>query len=78
VSDDNFEKFRKCAVDVLAVEPDEVTMEASFADDLDADSLDLVELVMALEEEFGVSVEEEELENITTIGGAYELITGKL
>tara|TARA_B100000959_G_C14792855_1_gene546330 strand:- start:11 stop:247 length:237 start_codon:yes stop_codon:yes gene_type:complete len=78
VSDDNFEKFRKCAVDVLAVEPDQVTMEASFADDLDADSLDLVELVMALEEEFGVSVEEEELENIATIGGAYELITGKL
>jgi len=78
VSDDNFEKFRKCAVDVLSVEPDQVTMEASFADDLDADSLDLVELVMALEEEFGVSVEEEELEDITTIGGAYELITGKL
>ena len=78
MSDDNFEKFRKCAVDVLAVQPCLVTMEASFADDLDADSLDLVELVMALEEEFGVSVEEEELENITTIGGAYELITGKL
>ena len=78
MSDDHFEKFRKCAVDVLAVESDQVTMEASFADDLDADSLDLVELVMALEEEFGVSVEEEELENITTIGAAYELITGKL
>ena len=78
MSDDNFEKFRKCAVDVLAVESEQVTMEASFADDLDADSLDLVELVMALEEEFGVSGEEEELENITTIGAAYELITGKL
>ncbi len=78
MSDDNFEKFRKCAVDVLSVEPDQVTMEASFADDLDADSLDLVELIMALEEEFGVTVEEEELEDITTIGGAYELITGKL
>ena len=78
MSDDNFEKFRKCAVDVLAVESDQVTMEASFADDLDADSLDLVELVMALEEEFGVSVEEEELENISTIGAAYVLITGKL
>ena len=78
MSDDNFEKFRKCAVDVLAVEADQVTMEASFADDLDADSLDLVELVMALEADFGVSVEEEELENITTIGAAYELITGKL
>ena len=78
MSDDNFEKFRKCAVEVLSVEADQVTVEASFADDLDADSLDLVELIMALEEEFGVSVEEEELENITTVGGAYELITGKL
>ena len=78
VSEENFEKFRKCAVEVLSVEADQVTMEASFADDLDADSLDLVELVMALEEEFGVNVEEEELENITTIGGAYKLITGKL
>ncbi len=78
MSDDNFEKFRKCAVEVLSVEADQVTMEASFAEDLDADSLDLVELIMALEEEFDVNVEEEELENITTVGGAYELITGKL
>ena len=78
VSEENFEKFRKCAVEVLSVEADQVTMEASFADDLDADSLDLVELVMALEEEFGVNVEEEELEDITTIGGAYDLVVGKL
>ena len=53
-------------------------MEASFADDLDADSLDLVELVMGLEEEFDVSVEEDELEGIETVKGAYELITNKL
>ncbi len=78
MSDDNFERFKQCAVEVLSVEGDQVTLEASFADDLDADSLDLVELVMALEEEFGVNVEEEELEGITTIGAAYELITGKL
>ena len=78
MSDDNFERFQRCAVEVLSVEADQVTLEASFADDLDADSLDLVELVMALEEEFGVNVEEEELEGITTIGAAYELITGKL
>ena len=78
MSDDQFERFRQCAVEVLSVEADQVTMEANFADDLDADSLDLVELVMALEEEFGVNVEEEELEDITTIGGAYQLITGKL
>ena len=57
---------------------DEVTMEANLADDLDADSLDLVELVMALEEEFGVEVNEEELEGITTAGAAYNLITSKL
>ena len=75
---DNFERFTKCAVDVLAVDADKVTMEASFADDLDADSLDLVELVMALEEEFDVSVEEQELEGIESVKGAYELITSKL
>ena len=78
MSEENFERFTKCAVEVLSVDAAMVTKEASFADDLDADSLDLVELIMALEEEFGVNVEEEELENITTVGGAYELITGKL
>jgi|TARA_B100001741_G_scaffold297314_1_gene281940 acyl carrier protein len=78
VSEENFKRFTNCAVEVLSVDPAQVTMEASFADDLDADSLDLVELVMALEEEFGVTVEEEELEGITTIGAAFELITSKL
>lgn len=78
MSDDNFARFQKVAVDVLSVEGDKVTMEASFADDLDADSLDLVELVMGLEEEFDVSVEEDELEGIETVKGAFELITNKL
>ncbi len=75
---DNFDRFKDCAVKVLSVDAAKVTMEASFADDLDADSLDLVELVMALEEEFDVTVEEEELEGISTVGQAYELVTGKL
>ena len=75
---DNFERFKDCAVKVLSVDAAKVTMEASFADDLDADSLDLVELVMALEEEFDVTVEEEELEGIATVGQAYERVTGKL
>ena len=75
---DDFERFQKCAVEVLSVEADQVTKEASFADDLDADSLDLVELVMALEEEFDVTVEEEELEGIETVGAAFDLIKGKL
>lgn len=75
---DDFERFQKCAVEVLSVETTQVTKEASFADDLDADSLDLVELVMALEEEFDVTVEEEELEGIETVGAAFDLIKGKL
>ena len=73
-----FARFRKCAVEVLSVEEDAVTPEAKFGDDLDADSLDLVELVMALEEEFGVEVPEDELEGIETVGQAYELVASKL
>ncbi len=75
---DEFERFQKCAVEVLSVDADQVTKEASFADDLDADSLDLVELVMALEEEFDITVEEEELEGIETIGAAFDLVKNKL
>lgn len=78
MADDNFETFKKCAVEVLQVAPEQVTMEARFGDDLDADSLDLVELVMALEEAFDVEVPEEELDGIETVGQAYELVTGKL
>lgn len=73
-----FEKFRECAVEVLQVPADKVTKDARFAEDLDADSLDLVELVMALEEAFDVTVEESELEDIETAGQAFELITSKL
>ena len=76
--EERFDRFRKCAVDVLSVEAGQVTRDARFAEDLDADSLDLVELVMALEEEFDVSVEEEELEGIETVGAAYQLIVNKL
>lgn len=78
MSEELFDRFKKCAVEVLSVEDGQVTKEASFADDLDADSLDLVELVMALEEEFDVTVEEEELEGIGTVGQAYDLVTGKI
>ncbi len=73
-----FARFRRCAVEVLSVSEDQVVPEAKFGDDLDADSLDLVELVMALEEEFDIAVPEEELENIQTVGQAFELISGKL
>ena len=73
-----FARFRKCAVEVLSVSEDQVVPEAKFGDDLDADSLDLVELVMALEEEFDVAVPEEELENIQTVGQAFDLVASKL
>jgi acyl carrier protein len=78
VDQEKFARFKKCAVEVLSVPDEKIVPEARFGDDLDADSLDLVELVMALEEEFGVEVPEEELEGIETVGQAYDLVVGKL
>ena len=78
MSDAKFARFPKCAGEVLSVDASQITPEARFGDDLDADSLDLVELVMALEEEFDVTVEESELEGIETVAGAYAMITNKL
>ncbi|HMC52590.1 MAG TPA: acyl carrier protein [Acidimicrobiales bacterium] len=72
-----FDKFRSCAVEVLHVEADKVTPDARFGDDLEADSLDLVELVMALEEAFDVTVEESELEGVETVEQAFTLINSK-
>jgi acyl carrier protein len=73
-----FEKFKSCAVEVLQVPAEKLVLEARFGDDLDADSLDLVELVMALEEVFDISVDVSELEGIETVGQAYELIAAKI
>jgi acyl carrier protein len=78
VNEELFDRFRNCAVEVLSVDADKVVPEAKFGDDLDADSLDLVELVMALEEEFGIEVPEEDLEGIETVGQAYDLVVSKL
>ena len=77
-NEETFEKFRECAVEVLQVPADKITKDARFAEDLDADSLDLVELVMALEETFAVNVDETELDGIETIGQAYDLIVAKI
>ena len=73
-----FARFRKCAVEVLSVEESAVTPDAKFGDDLAADSLDLVELVMALEEEFDIEVPEEDLAEVETVGQAYDLVAGKV
>lgn len=69
-----FERVKKVAVAQLNVNADEVTMEASFTKDLGADSLDTVELVMALEEEFGMEIPDEDAEKITTVGEAVKYI----
>jgi acyl carrier protein len=74
----DFEKIKKIIVDQLGVEESEVTMEASFVDDLGADSLDTVELVMALEEEFGIEIPDEDAEKIITVGDAIKYIESKL
>ena len=76
--DEAFKKFTANAVEVLAVDESKVTPDASFADDLGADSLDLVELVMALEETFDIEVGEAELKDISTVGQAFELVYAKL
>ncbi|HEY3318275.1 MAG TPA: acyl carrier protein [Coriobacteriia bacterium] len=74
-NEDIFDKVRDVIVDQLNVDETEVTEEASFIDDLGADSLDIVELVMALEEQFGVSIPDEEAENIKTVGDAVTYIS---
>ena len=73
-----FARFKKCAVDVLAVDASAIVPEASFGIDLNADSLDLVELVMALEEEFGIEVPESDLEGVDTVAKAFALVTSKV
>ncbi len=69
-----FEKVKEIVVEQLGVEEGEVSMEASFIDDLGADSLDIVELIMALEEEFDLEIPDKEAEKITTVGDAVEYI----
>ncbi|MDR2098692.1 MAG: acyl carrier protein [Rickettsiales bacterium] len=68
------EKVKKIVVENLGVEPEKVTEGASFIEDLGADSLDTVELVMAFEEEFGVEIPDEEAEKIMTVKNAVEYI----
>lgn len=68
------EKLRELVVDQLGVEENEVTLEAAIIDDLGADSLDLVDLVMSVEEEFGVKIPDEDLEKIKTVGDIVDYI----
>lgn len=72
------ERVKDIIVKQLGVKPEEVTDDASFTDDLGADSLDLVEVVMALEEEFGAQIPDEDAEKIKTVGDAIKYIDSKL
>ncbi|NQV37849.1 MAG: acyl carrier protein [Candidatus Marinimicrobia bacterium] len=73
-----YDKVKEVIVDKLGVEEDKITMEASFVDDLGADSLDTVELIMELEEEFGIEIPDEDAENMTTVGAAVTYIETKV
>jgi acyl carrier protein len=75
---DALSTMKEVAAEVLSVDPDQVTEEARFKEDLDADSLDLVELVMGLEEHFNITVPEEDLEGVTTVGQALDIVLAKV
>ena len=72
------EKVKEIIIDQLGVDESEITEEASFIDDLGADSLDTVELIMAFEEEFDIEIPDEEAEKLLTVGKAMEYLNAKL
>ena len=72
------ERVKEIIVDQLGVDPGEVTNEAHFIEDLGADSLDTVELVMAFEDEFKIEIPDEDAEKITTVGAAVKYLTSKM
>jgi len=78
MSQEIFEKVKNIVVEQLEVEPEAVTPEANFANDLNADSLDTVELVMALEEEFDIEIPDEAAEQIATVQAAVDYISNKV
>ncbi len=73
-----FDRVRDITVELLGVDADRVTMESRFREDLEADSLDLVELIMAIEEEFNGEISDEEAQKITTVGEAVTYIDTRM
>lgn len=74
--DQELTKIKEIIADVLNVDPDEITEDTTFADDLGADSLDLYQILMGIEEEFGISVDQEKAEKVTTVKEALDLLKG--
>jgi acyl carrier protein len=77
MADDTETRVRDIIINELGVEPEKVTLEASFVEDLGADSLDTVELVMAFEEEFGIEIPDEDAEKLQTVGDAVSYVKEK-
>jgi acyl carrier protein len=75
---DTFEQVKKIVVDLLGVEPDKVTLDARFREDLEADSLDLVELIMEFEEQFGGTIPDEDAQQIKTVGQAVKYVEERM
>ena len=73
-----FEKLKNVIAEVLNVDPDEITMDTTFIDDLGADSLDVFQIIMGIEEEFDIEIPAEKAEKISTVEEAVELIKGAL
>lgn len=78
MSEDILNRVKKVTVEELAVKEEEVVESASFTDDLGADSLDVVELVMAFEDEFGIEIPDDDVASIKTVGAAVDYISAKL
>ena len=74
---DTYEQVKETIIELLGVDEGKVVREARFREDLEADSLDIVELIMALEDKMGIEISDEDAQNITTVGGAVDYIDGQ-